>query len=267
MRDTDEAKLTRAAAASVVAELLYARPGSEGLGAAVVTPLVDDGRIVVALPYADRQLADALAAAEEVALVLSDDRMALRGWEPLTVTGRIEVEPDPDGDRFRDRLLDQELRKYPPSRLLVDSLRDRRDHWWYLPRLVCRLHLTGAVRALTPRTTPTSGVLGWRSPAGLEAEVVEVVDADEDRMELRAGSGREMRGAGEPALLLRHDYSQPDLERRSERRESGRLNGSVLTQVTREGELALPDPPGLLTRFRRFRSLAKACREGLERDR
>ncbi len=264
--ETEQVRASRAAAAAVVAELVYTRQDAE-IGAVVVTPLVAEGRILVALPYAEATRADELAAAEQVCLVVSDDRMALRGWEPLAITGRIEVTPDPEGDRFQDDLLDQELRKYPPTRLLADSLRDRRDHWWYLPRLLCHVVPSGGVRAVGRRSDPTAGVLAWRGSGGLDVETVEVLDAEEDRVRVRALSGRELRGAGDPAVLFRHDYSQPDLERRAERRESGRLEGAVLRDVEREGELALPEPPGLLERMRRYRALSKACRRELARAR
>jgi hypothetical protein len=262
-----EQRIVRAAGATVVAELVAARPDGE-LEVATVTPLVDeDGGIVVALPYAHRDLADGLVAARHLALVLSDDRMALRGWEPLVSPVRAEVDPDPKGDRFRDVLLDQELGKHPPSRLLADSLRDRRDHWWFLARLLCRLAPLGEVRPITARHDPTTGVLAWTSASGLEVETVAVVDADEGTCRLQTLSGRVLRGAGDPALLFRHDYSQPDLERRSELRESGRLEGGELRAVRREGELTLPDPPKLLERIHRHRAFAKACRRQLAAER
>jgi hypothetical protein len=263
---TQQRRLTRAAHATVVAELLYTREGG-GLGAVAVTPMVQDGRVVIALPYAERPLAEALAAASQVALVLSDGRMALRDWEPLAVLGRIEVEADPEGERFSDGLLEQELRKHPPSRTLTDSLRDRRDNWWYIPRLLCHLIPTDEVRQITARNDPTTGVLGWQTPEGLAVETVEVTDADEDRLRLRALSGSTLRGAGDPAVLFRHDYSQPDLEQRSQRREAGRLDGSVLRDIEREGDVALPPPAKLVERVRRHRALAKACRRELARDR
>jgi len=264
--DRDTRRLARAADATVVAELLYARPDG-GIGAVTVTPLVADDRVVVALPFADRVLAEELAEADHVAMVLSDDRMALRGWEPLAVAARVEVDPDVEGHRFTDEFLDEELRKHPPSRVLADALRDRRDNWWYLPRLLCRIIPTGGSRTIGPRSDPTTGVLAWVSADGMDVESVEVTDADEHTLRIRALSGREVRGAGEPALLFRHDYSQPDLERRSQRHETGRLDGAALRDVTREGELALPDPPGLLERVRRHRALSKTCRRELARTR
>lgn len=259
-------RLTRAAAATVLAEVLFTRPGG-GLGAVTVTPLVADGQVVLALPYAQRELADELGAAEQLALALSDDRMALRDWEPLLVRGRIEVEHDPEGERFSEELLDQELRKHPPSRALLDAPRDRRDHWWYVPRVLCRLVPTGPVRDLTPRSDPTAGLLGWSTSDGLEVETVEITDADETSLQVRPLSARELQGADDPALLFRHDYSQPDLERRSERHEAGRLRGATLVDVVRSGGLVLPGPPRLLDRVRRHRALSRGCRRELARVR
>lgn len=259
-------RLAEAADATVVAELVLVR-GDDRLGAVAVTPLVADDRVLVALPYADRALADELAAADQVALVFSDDRMALRGWQPLAAIGRIEVEPDPEGRRFSNELLEQELRKYPPSRVLADSLRDRHDNWWCLPRLLCHVHPTAEVRTVARRSDPATGVLAWLAVDGLAVETVEVVDADENSLTVRALSGAAVRGDGDPAMLFRHDYSQPDLERRSERRETGRLHGAVLRDLDRHGELTLPDPPGLIERVRRHRAFSKACRRELARVR
>jgi hypothetical protein len=255
-------RASRTAVATVVAEMFLLT--EEGAVEAVrVTPLVDEQGIVLALPLAERPLADRLVAAEQVVLACTDERMALRGWEPLAITGRIEVEADLEGDRFHDELLDQELRKYPPSRLLVDSLRDRRENWWYLPRLLCYLRPTAPPRELAGRSDPTTGVLAWNDADALTVETVEVTDADEDHLDVRALSGTTISGTASQALLFRHDYSQPDLERHAERHEAGVLTGATLHDVIRSGELVLPDPPRLLDRIRRFRQLSKACRREL----
>lgn len=264
--NTEMSRLTRAADATVVAELLFTRPSGE-LHAVAVTPLVSDGSVIVALPYAHRELAEEFAAAERSALVLSDDRMALRGWEPLAVRATIEVEHDLDGTRFNEGLVDQELRKHPPSRVLLDSLRDRHDHWWYLPRLLCRIVPAAPPQPLTRRSDPTTGVLAWSAAEGLALDTVEIVDADDDHVRIGSLSDREVAGAGEPALLFRHDYSQPDLERRSARHEAGRLYGAELRDVVRTGELVLPEAPSLRERIRRHRALSKGCRRELARAR
>jgi hypothetical protein len=257
----DATRVRRAVDATVLAELFLRRPDGR-LDAVTVTPLVQDRRIVVALTYAERELASHLDGSP-VTLTLSDGRMALRGWEPMALPCRVEVEEDPDGVRFEADLLDQELRKHPPSRLLADSLRDRRDNWWFLPRLLCTLVFRGPVRELAARDDPTTGVLAWGGPDTLETASVQVVDAEEDRLELRPLSGTPLRGAGEPALLYRHDYSRPDLERRAWRHEAGRLEGAELREVTRSGDLTVPPPPRLMDRVRRHRALSKACRREL----
>ena len=259
-------RLTRAANATVVAEVMFARPGGE-LRAMTATPLVSDSSVIIALPYAHRELAEELSAADHLALVFSDDRMTLRGWEPLAVQARVEVEHDLDGDRFNDGLVDQELRKHPPSRVLLDSLRDRHDHWWYVPRLLCRVVPTAPAQTITRRSDPTSGVLARATDGSLTIDTVEVIDADTDHLDIRSLSDREVDGDGESALLFRHDYSQPDLERRSERHEAGRLYGAELRDVARTGELVLPEPPSLRERIRRHRALSKGCRRELARAR
>jgi hypothetical protein len=254
----------RAAAATVVAEVAFGTADG-GVAAAAVTPLADGDDVVLALPYADRGLADALASADEVALALTDERLTLAGWEPLAALGRMVVEADADGARFRGGLVDDELRKYPPARLLADSLMDRREHWWYMPRLVCRLRDVRHVHPLAARSGPAQGVLAWADAAGLRVDAVEVDGLAGGDLRVRSLAGAVLAGAADPACLLRHDFSIPDLERRSGLVEHGRLEGDVLRVTGREGELALPAVPGLVTRLRRQRAFARACRRELAR--
>lgn len=266
MPSTNRAAVVRSATATVMAELAFTRADGS-VGAAVVTPLTDADDVVVALPYAERALADRLAAAEAVALVMSDARMTLSGWEPLGVIGRMEVEADPDGRRFRETLVDDELRKHPPSRLLADSLIARHEHWWFLPRLLCRFTWLDRIRAVTPRQDPASGVLAWWTPDGLDVATVEPGPLGDADLRLRSLSGELLGGAGDPACLIRHDFSTPDLERRTLLVERGRLEGDALRVTEREGTLTLPDPPSLLSRLRRHRAFARACRRELRRAR
>lgn len=67
-----------------------------------------------------------------------------------------------------------------------------------------------------------------------------------------------------PAVLLRHDFSAPDLERWSRWRARGALSGGRLQVHEVHGEVALPAPLGLLTRLRRQRELARGCRRALK---
>jgi hypothetical protein len=260
----DATALQSAAAATVRAELGFARPDGTVDGA-VVTPLTADGDVVVALPYAERALAEALTAADAVVLVLSDARLTLGGWRALAATGRMQLEPDPEGARFRDGLVEDELRKYPPARLLANSLMDRRENWWFMPRLICRLTALQDVRPVSARRSPERhGTLVWADAAGLRADTVEVAELGGDRR-VRSLGGARLAGAADPACLVRHDCSMPDLERRSVLRERGRLESDVLRVAEREGAVALPGPPGLLVRIRQHRALARACRRELAR--
>lgn len=260
---TSEAALV-ATRAAVLAEVFF---GSEcHLEATTAVPLTSDGDVVLALTFAEHRLAEALAAADRVALVVSDDRMALRGWAPLALLGTVTVEPGTDGRRFEEVWLDEELRKHPPSRRFADAYRDRRDHWWYLPRLICRLSIM-RTQEVARRSDPTSGVLGWWATDGLQVDTVEVVDADDQALHLCSLSERALRGDDAPALLFRHDHSRPDLERRSARHEAGRLRGDRLVVEQRSGDLRLPATEKLWARIRSHRDLSRRCRQGLNRYR
>jgi hypothetical protein len=266
MSSTDRSTLAQLAAATVIAEIAWAGPRDD-VRAAPVVPLTAGEDVVVALPYAERELADALAAAEAVALVASDRRLTLSGWQPLAAVGRMELEHDPAGTRFRTQFVEEELRKYPPSRLLANSLMDRREHWWFMPRLICRLVDVRAVHAVAARGDPAEGVLAWRAADGLRVESVEPAALGAGDLRLRTLSGDVLAGAGDPACLLRHDFSVPDLERRSRLVERGRLEGDALRVRVREGALTLPATPGLLARVRRHRAFARACRREPARGR
>lgn len=257
----------RTAERSVVAELAYtAADGS--VDATVVQPLVHDGAIVLALPFARRPLADALAAARAVVLVASDDRLVLRGWAPVAVAGRVRLEADLDGRWFADTLLDAELRKHPPARLLADSLMQRREHWWYLPRLLCRIEPLGGAQAVAARADPTTtGLLAWDAPTGLRATTVAAFDPTGDPVIVRALDGTAVSGAGDPACLLLHDFSVPDLEERSEYVVQGRLEGDRLVADRRRGSPRLPEPARLLARYRAARAFGRACRQEIARAR
>lgn len=251
----------------MLAELAYVTAGG-GVDAAVVQPLVHDGTIVLALPFSRRPLADALATARAAVLVSSDSRLVLRGWAPTAATGRVRVEADIDGRWFSDALLDAELRKYPPARLLADSLMQRHEHWWYLPRLLCRMEPLEQVHAVAPRDDPaTTGVLAWDAPAGLRVTTVAVTDDGPDRVTLRGLDASDISGAGDPACLLLHDFSVPDLEERSEYVVQGRLEGDRLLVERRRGSPGLPAPARLVARYRNARRFARACRREIARAR
>ncbi len=153
-----------AVAAATVAEVAWR--GADGPVATGVLPLVDGERVVLALPYADAAAARSLGTADEVLLALTEPRGTSPGWTPLALRCRPRLVEDPEGDRFAATLLAQELLRWPPSRLLADSVLLRREHWWWLPRLLVELVVDAdGVTALTPREHPRATCSSWTSRA------------------------------------------------------------------------------------------------------
>lgn len=252
---------------SVVAEVAFVtRDGA--VDAAVVHPLRHDGEVLLALPFAQRALADSLGAARSVALVSSDARLVLRGWQPVAAVGQVDVRADLDGRWFAEELLEEELRRHPPSRLLADSIMQRHEHWWYLPRLLCRVRRPLWEGPVAAREDPrTTGVLAWDAAEGLRTATVEVREPHRDRVAVHGLSGHAVSGASDPACLLMHDFSVPDLEQRCALVLQGRLEGDRLTVERRRGRLELPPPPGLLRRWKALRTLSRDCRREIARAR
>jgi hypothetical protein len=246
--------------AATVGELTWLGPDGRPQ-ARPVTPLLLDGAPAVALPYADAALARRVAAAPRAALVVSDDRLTGRGWWPVAVTGRPRLIEDPDGTLFTGRLLGQELRKYPPARALADSPLLRREHWWYLPRLVVVLEVA-AVTPVAARPGGRGEVLAVAEPAGrLAVDTVRCDEAGPGRLRVTSLVGRAP--ADGPAVLLGHDFSAPDLERWTPWTTRGRLADGVLAVEERPDRTGLEPPYGLWRRLRRHRDLARACRRAL----
>lgn len=235
-----------------VAELLWQLPGRSP-GATGVVPLVLDGRPALALPWAQVETARAVAAAPEAALVLSDPRLTGASWQPLAAVGRFTLVEDGDGELFTDRLLDQELRKHPPSRALVDSPMLRREHWWYLPRLVLLLDAT-RVGPVTRRDGPAQAVLGVDDD-GLHVRTVRVADWSAEALELLGAP----EGVFGPATLVGQEISVPDVERWTVHTTTGRYADGRLADVQRAAGRDLEPVPGLLARIRRQRALKAAC--------
>ncbi|TYP88513.1 pyridoxamine 5'-phosphate oxidase family protein [Blastococcus xanthinilyticus] len=249
---TEHTTLQSAVHSAGVAELLWLSPGGPP-GAVGVVPLVLGGRPAVALPWAHVATARAVAASDTAALVLSDPRLTGSRWEPLVVTGRPSLVADGAGDLFAEELLDQELRKHPPARALADSPMLRREHWWYLPRLVLVLDPV-EVSPGARREGPADAVLGV-DDGRLHVATVRVADWDTDPLDLRGGPG----SASGPAVLVGQEFSVPDVERWTVHTTTGRYADGQLTGVVPAPTRALEPLPGLLARMRRQRSLERAC--------
>lgn len=240
--------------AAGVAELLWRAPGGPP-GAVGVVPLVLDGRPAVALPWAQVEAARRVAASDAAALVLSDPRLTGAAWAPVVATGRFGLVEDATGELFGEALLDQELRKHPPARALADSALLRREHWWYLPRLVLVLDAV-EFAAGGRRDGPADVVLGVDGgDRALHVRTVRVADWDTDPLELRHDPG----GASGPAVLVGQELSVPDVERWTVHTTTGRYADGRLTGVRPAATRDLEPVPGLLARMRRQRALERAC--------
>jgi hypothetical protein len=246
--------------AAQVGELIWDTP--DGPDALPVVPLSDAGVPCVALPYASLARADALTAAGTAVACLSDPTLA-RGAGPMTAHVRVRRVDDLDGERFEtSQLLLQELAKHPPSRRRLDSILLRREHWWFLPRILLHLEVVGEPRPLTP----TGALLGRRvsAPGTTGAATVEVSAVT---VSSRSSSELTLEGAptpsGGPAVLLEHGAEPPDLERTWGTRTTGTLDGALLSvrEVDRWGRQ--DRMPTLLQRIRDERALERACRSGL----
>lgn len=257
-------ELVRALDGSYLAEVGFRR--SDGTAwAAVLVPLVEGGTVTFALPYSDRALAEALAASPAVLVATSDSRAVGRSWAPMAGQARVSVLPDPNGAVFCELLLEQELRKHPPARAYADSLLLRREHWWYLPRLLVRLDPQGAW-PLAARVDPRQATLfSW----GAEPDVRTVEVAGDSEQLVLSGLNPPDRPwpASAPACALRHDRRFPDLEQATTLVEAGELRGDRLVVAVREGSLALPQPRGVLARYRALRAFEQACRRELAVER
>ncbi|GAA4740852.1 hypothetical protein GCM10023328_22570 [Modestobacter marinus] len=248
--------LGTAVRAAGLAELVWRRDGRPP-GALGVVPLWLGDRPAVALPWAQVEAARAVAAAGAATLVLSDQRLAGPGWQPLVVTGRLTLVEDGDGSLFTEQLLDQELRKHPPSRALADSPMLRREHWWYLPRLVLLLDPVDVVPG-GRREGPADAVLAVDDEA-LHVRTVRVADWAADPMPL-TGAPPDVRG---PAVLVGQEISVPDAERWTVHVTSGQAADGRLAGVRPAERRALEPVPGLRARVRRQRALERGCVQAL----
>lgn len=261
--DADARQSVRAASVGEFAWL-----GLDGRPDAVpVTPLLLAEQPVLAFPYAHADLARAVAAAPSVVLVLSDPRMTATGWRPLALRGRPRLVEDHDGAIFTEQLLQEELRKYPPARVLIDSPLLRRENWWYVPRLLVLLDVT-ASHEVAARSADRDGVLCVAADDGLTASTVRITDDD---AAAHPGGPEQLRVTGltgqvlpdGAAALLEHDFSVPDLERWTAWLTRGHLAGGVLRIDERPDRSTLEPPLTLRQRLRRQRELERACRRAL----
>ncbi len=227
------------------------------------TPLLLDDVPCLALPYSWRDRVADLRASPEVAFAVTDARSLPAETSGIAVFGTAGVVEDLDGSVFADELLEQELVKYPPSRVLADSVLLRRENWWWLPRLIVRLDGMTRTAELTPRDDASRQALLVRDDPGLRVDTVAVERREEQRLLLRSLDGEDLRGDTGPALVLGHDHTT-DFERWEPWSSSGHLRGAELLVEQSSGQPGAPlSPLRLLERIRRQRALEKACRRGI----
>lgn len=227
---------------------------------ASVLPLTESGRPVLAFPYARIGLARALEASTEVALAVVSPGGAgpgaagLTAASLITVHGQAEVTADPAGERFHETgLIEVELAKYPTSRRRLDSLLLRREHWWFLPRLLVRID--GLHQA---RTAPAAD--GLLATGGSTLQVDPCHIKDRDPLELRTSdlvTGRS------PAAVIEYGGDLPELEQPWERRWLGTLEGDRFETERVIGGGPADRPLGLRQRMRAEKHLERACKAGL----
>lgn len=226
---------------------------------ASVRPLTASGCPVLALPYAQIGLARALEASTEVVLAVvspSEQITAATGLAAslITIRGHAQVTADPGGERFHDTgLIEVELAKYPTSRRRLDSLLLRREHWWFLPRLL--VQIDGLHQA---RTAPSAeGLL----VTGGQALSVGACNIDgRDPLRLRATG---LVADRSPAAVIEYGGDLPELEQPWERRWLGTLAADRFETERVTGEGPSARPLGLRHRMRAERHLERACRAGL----
>jgi hypothetical protein len=232
--------------AAQLAELVWLAPDG-GPAATVVVPLVRDGRPTLALTYQQLQLAKEVAASPAVVLAVTTPSVA-RGAEPVTASVRFDLDEDPTGRTFTELLLPQELAKHPPSRRRADSLLLRREHWWFLPRLL----LTGRVLGPSEPHQLRDGLAAVATVDGLQLTTVEL-DGDQVAGELPDG----------PAVVLRHGARIPDLDHRWSSRWRGEVRGGRFVAASTEHAGDPTRPDGVFRRWRDEIALERECREGL----
>ena len=220
-----------------------------------VVPLATGSRPVLAFPYSDAAVALSAARAEQVVLTLTEHRSTGSDWQPTALHCTPLLREDPEGEWFCAELLHQELRKYPPSRTLADSVLLRREHWWWLPRLLVDLEVRTST-PIAPRSSAADHLL-------VTAGAVAVVSLDLTDPAAPVISSPPARVAPGEAVLFRQDLTFPDLEQWAQWTWRGHWDGSRFSVTSAPEAVGLPPTPGVLARWRRQRALERACRSGL----
>lgn len=257
MTDGDVAAVVRA---SSLAALAWLEPSGRPQVRGTVA-LVRGQTPVLAFTYADEAVARTVVRSPEVALALTETRSTGGTFAPTLLRGRPRLVEDPTGDDFTQGLLQQELHRYPPSRLYADSPLLCREHWWYLPRLLVHLDVD-SVQPLSASSPARDHLLAVAGDGRLEVRPAGVGDAAPGSLALDLTGPPP--GPG-PAVLFGQDASFPDLEQWSQWRYVGSWDGDSFEVVEAPSRTGLSAPPSLLQRWRRQRDLERRCRQGIPR--
>ncbi len=256
-RAPSDAVVTVALRAAATAELSWLGP--VGPDADAVTPLQLEGCPVLAVPYAYEAWARQLAALPEVLLTLSDPRLCGQRWKALALRARPRLVEDPEGHAFCDELLEDELRKHPPSRALADSILLRRENWWFLPRLLVHLDVV-EMTSFVERFGRDEVVLVTADGPRVRVDAVLASGWGTTTLGLEAlAAGGPLPVTADGAVLLSHDFTEPDLERWDVVRSRGRLSLSTLVSPEPVARPGVPGMPRLGERLRRHRDLRRGC--------
>lgn len=234
-----------------LAEVAWVHPVL-GPDAAVVEPLVLNGRPTLALPYSQLDLARHLADAEVVLWLVAVPGLA-RDVRPVAAAARVEVEEDPDGERFTTSpLLEQLVSKHPVARGRLDSPLLRREHAWYVPRLLVRTVELGP-----------SFELGYLEAIGVSAtDAGDPWVAPASRLTLAAGTCLLDVPDGS-AAVLQHGADVPELVTPWHHRWRGEVHDGRFVASERDDVPMARRMPTIRERLRAERALRRACEHGL----
>ena len=264
MHTDDTGDVLAAVRSAATAELAWTEDAAPM--ARAVVPLAAESGPVLAVPYAYAAWARSVATRPRVVLTLTDRRLCGGAWRPLVLTAVPRLVQDREGTRFAETLLGQELRKHPPSRALADSPLLRREHWWYLPRLVVHLDVVSAA-PFVERSDEDDVVLVTARPGAEHEPLVRAarVVSRSRPLHLVARGGSLPEDASE-ALAFGHDFTCPDVERWVSWAAVGRLRGGRL-DADLPAQRSATGMPGLRERVRRQRELHRGCVRGIRGER
>lgn len=246
-----------------LAEIVWRDPDGRPDASAAI-PLLDGRVPCLALPYGDLELARALSEAAEV--VIGVTAAPADGTPAVLARGRAEVTSDPDGIAFQELgLLEQELHKHPPSRRRLDSMLLRREHWWYVPRLLVRIRgiTNGHVVDPGDALLAVGGSSLTVRSCHLDVRGSEQLAAEDVRLRGDASTVAAVAETVHPAMILAHGGDRPDLDRPWQRRWYGTLDREGFTAHTVDGHGPVERPLSLRERLRAEAALATACKRGL----